>query len=105
MTNPLFYKSRLRPKGQITMPVEIRSMLRVDEGDDLLFYLDDQGRVIIERAQVIPPDQAWFWTERWQRLERAAQAEIDAGKTVKFDDIDSALAYLEQLPTQSDAED
>ena len=26
------------------------------------------------------PDQAWFWTDRWQQLEREAQEDIDAGR-------------------------
>ena len=70
-----FYKTRLRPKGQITVPPEIRSLLEVGEGDDLLFSTDENGRVLISRAQVIPPDQAWFWTERWQQMEREAEAD------------------------------
>ena len=32
---------------------------------------------------MIPPDQAWFWTERWQRMEQEAQADIEAGSLPK----------------------
>jgi len=28
--------------------------------------------------------QAWFWSERWQRLEGEAQADIDAGRVRHF---------------------
>ncbi len=73
------YKARLRPKGQITLPKEIRDLLSLDLGDDLIFFVNDKGQVVIERIQVIPPDQAWFWTERWQKMERKVQKEIEEG--------------------------
>lgn len=100
-----FYKTRLRAKGQITVPSEVRSALGAQEGDDLLFYTDAQGRVVVDRAQIIPPDQAWFWSAHWQSLERAAQADLDAGNVLEFDNVDSALAALDQIVTDENAED
>lgn len=46
--------------------------------------------------QVSYPDQAWFWTEGWQKLERKAQADIEAGRVYFFDDLESALSALDQ---------
>ena len=100
-----FYKSRLRTKGQITVPAEIRSTLGAQEGDDLVFYKDENGQVLISRAQIIPPDQAWFWSERWQRLERDAQADLNAGRVVEFSSVSEALAALDRIETVDDAED
>ncbi len=104
MMEKTFYKTRLRNKGQVTVPPEIRAALGADEGDDLLFAVDEHGRILVTRAQVIPPDQAWFWSTRWQRMERAAQADLDSGDVVAFDNVDAALAALNQL-TAEDAED
>jgi antitoxin PrlF len=104
MEEKVFYKSRLRNKGQITVPAEIRNALGVKEGEDVLFYMDERNRVILARAQVIPPEQAWFWSERWQRLEREAQADIDAGQVETFETVEDALAYLDQA-AKADAED
>jgi antitoxin PrlF len=94
MYTSTFFKSRLRQKGQVTIPGEIRSILKVEEGDDLVFSQDEQGRVIVEPARIIPPDQAWFWTERWQQMEREAQAEIDSGDVIEFETIDDAVEFL-----------
>jgi AbrB family looped-hinge helix DNA binding protein len=105
MISKSFYKSHLRAKGQITVPPEIRSALGAQEGDDLVFSTDEQGRVIISRAQIIPPDQAWFWSERWQKLEGEAEADIATGRVVTFDNLESALAALDQAVNESDAED
>mgnify|MGYP001125114878 FL=1 len=100
-----FYKTRLRTKGQITVPQEIRQMLNAEEGDDLLFSVDENGRIMMSRAQIIPPDQAWFWSERWQRIEKAAQADLEAGAVVEYMNVDDALAALDLIEATDDAED
>jgi len=100
-----FYKTRLRNKGQITVPSEIRAALGAQEGDDILFSVDDDGRILVTRAQVIPPDQAWFWSARWQRMEREAQADLDSGNAVEYGSVHDALAALDQIDAEADAED
>lgn len=90
------YKSHLRAKGQLTLPVEVREILGAEEGDDLLFRVDETGQIIVERAITIPADQAWFWTERWQKMERDAQADIDAGRVQRFSNVDEAIVELEK---------
>ena len=91
-----YFKTRVRPKGQVTWPSEIRNLLGLNEGDDLAFSLNDQGQIIITRLEVIPPDQAWFWTEQWQKAEREAQADIDAGRVHRYANIDEAVSALEK---------
>ena len=91
-----YFKTRVRPKGQVTLPGEIRNLLGVNEGDDLAFSLNEQGQVVISRLEVIPPDQAWFWTEQWQKVERDAQADIDAGRVHRYANIDETVSALEK---------
>ena len=43
---------------------------------------------------LVPADQAWYWTEEWQRGEREAEASIVAGQTLHFEDADSFKAWL-----------
>ena len=99
------YKSRLRNKGQVTVPQEIRNLLGAEEGDDLLFFTDDAGRVVVSLAQTIDPGQAWFWSNRWQRMEQEAQADLVAGRIVEYSNIAEALAALEGISAGDDAED
>ena len=96
------FKTRLRTKGQITLPVEVRDLLSLNEGDDLIFRLTEGGRIIVERAITIPAEQAWFWSERWQRMEHAAQADIDAGRVDRYASIEEAVSALEQLEDAQD---
>jgi antitoxin PrlF len=100
-----YCRTRLRPKGQITVPPDIRSLLGVGEGDDLIFFSDENGRVVISRAQVIPSEQVWFWTERWQQMEREAEADLANGRMTEHADLSSALNSLDALAKETDAED
>ncbi|MHB1731998.1 MAG: hypothetical protein ACYCU8_00820 [Ferrimicrobium acidiphilum] len=41
------------------------------------------------------PDQAWFWSERWQQMEQEADEDIAAGRVVTSAGIDELLAELD----------
>ena len=100
-----YYKTRLRQRGQITLPPEIRKKLQVREGDDVLFRVNEQGQVVVEQVQTINPEQAWFWTERWQKLEREVQEDIDAGNLLEFENVEDFIAYLHDEAKKEDAKD
>ena len=94
MEKALHVKTRIRQKGQVTLPKELRERLTLSEGDEVEFYLDERGRVVVQKVQTIPPDQAWFWTERWQKMMREAQADVDAGRVDRYESVDDALDAL-----------
>ncbi len=102
MEKPGYYKTRVRAKGQVTIPNQIRELLNVAEGDGLIFYVKE-GRVVVEREQTIDPEQAWFWSERWQQLERAAQSDIVSGRVTQYRSVEEALDALKGQ--EGDAED
>ena len=97
------YRSRLRTKGQVTLPSEVRKLLSISEGEDLIFRVDENGQVVVERAISIPADQAWFWTERWQKMEREAQADIDSGRVHRYPNVDEAISSLEKTDDAGDS--
>jgi len=41
------------------------------------------------------PDQAWFWTEKWQAGERESEEDIRAGRIESFDTMEEFLATLD----------
>ena len=98
-----YYKTRLRGRGQITLPPEIRKKLKVGEGDDVLFYVNAQGQVVMDQVHIIDPEQAWFWTERWQKFEREVDEDIAAGKLLEFEDADEFIKYLHNQVEKEDA--
>jgi hypothetical protein len=51
----------------------------------------------VERGQFIPPDQAWFWSERWQCMEREVQQDIEKNKTHPFSSVEETISFLNQV--------
>ncbi len=86
----------LRAKGQLTLPEEIRSAARLEEGDLLEAEVTPDG-ILLRPQKVIDADQAWFWTPEWQAGEREADADIAAGRVETFESGEEFLAALEAI--------
>lgn len=98
MSGTKYYRARLRAKGQITVLGEVRNILGAEGGDKLVFRIDENGRVIVERGQCISsPDQAWFWSERWQRMEREVQQDIEKNEIHAFNSDEETICFLRQV--------
>lgn len=95
--NEVEHRARLRDKGQVTLPKEVRAALDLHEGDDLVFRINENSELVIQRVFTVPQDQAWFWSERWQKMEQEAQADVEAGRVTRYNDVDSAIDALEDL--------
>jgi AbrB family looped-hinge helix DNA binding protein len=74
-------RARIRDKGQVTLPPEIRAALHVGEGDEVEFTVTEGGDVLLRGFTSVPADQRWFWTPEWQAGEREASEDIAAGRT------------------------
>jgi antitoxin PrlF len=85
--------TRLRAKGQITIPEDVRRAVHIEEGDYLEMTVQDDV-VVLRPRTVVPKAQAWFWQREWQAGEREASDDIHAGRTTSFD---SQEALLESL--------
>jgi AbrB family looped-hinge helix DNA binding protein len=86
---------QIRSNGQITLPASIRRAANLREGDALEVIVEADGSLHLIPKVVIDRAQAYFWTERWQTGEREAQADLEAGRTHRFEDIDEALDFLD----------
>jgi AbrB family looped-hinge helix DNA binding protein len=79
----------VRGKNQITLPREVVEALRVREGDEVEFTVDEAGRVTVRGMTLVPTDQAWFWDPEWQQGEREASEQIAGGRTETFADAET----------------
>ena len=84
---------KIRPKGQITLPDAVRKAANLADGDYLEVSVEE-GAVVMRPKKLIDADQAWFWTEAWQRGEREASQDIAKGRTRRSDDADAFLDTL-----------
>ena len=48
----------------------------------------------IKKAVKIPKSQAWFWSQAWQKKEKAADRDIKQGKTRTFSSVGELLDDL-----------
>lgn len=95
--------AKVRSKGQLTIPPEIRRAARLEEGDPVEFELTDEG-ILLRPKKLIDASQAWFWTPEWQAKEREADEDIAAGRTEFFESDEEFLAALERELKPLDAD-
>lgn len=85
----------LQRRGTLVLPADVRRRHHLDDpGAQVQITERDDGVIELLPLAAIPADQRWYWTERWQSMEREADADIDAGRTASFDDVDSFLDDL-----------
>jgi hypothetical protein len=55
----------------------------------------EDGVIELRPHLPVPADQQWFWTQRWQKMEREADEDIAAGRVARFDGPEDFLADLD----------
>lgn len=88
---------KVRPKAQLTLPEEVRRALRIGEGDEVEFAVQEDGTVTIRGYVSIPTDQAWFFTPEWLAGEREADEDIAARRGTAHESAEDMFAHLDTL--------
>jgi bifunctional DNA-binding transcriptional regulator/antitoxin component of YhaV-PrlF toxin-antitoxin module len=82
----------VQSRGTVALPADLRRRLRLDQRDAQIKLVEhDDGRIELVPVVAVPADQAWFWTARWQQMEREADADVAAGRTKVVDGLDELL--------------
>lgn len=68
--------AKITSKGQITLPKEIRDHLKVESGDNVVFFLNNRGEVVVDGVSGDIRDLKGFLKRRGQR--RLSVEEMDA---------------------------
>ncbi len=87
--------TRLTSGGQVTLPKEIRMKTNMQPGDFVEVQLDEEGRIILTPKKLVNANQAYFWTEEWQKEEHKADEDIKIGRVKRFKSTADAVKYLE----------
>ena len=45
----------------------------------------------------VSAQQAWFWTDRWQEMEREVDEHVERGETDRRDNLDDFIAHIDGL--------
>jgi bifunctional DNA-binding transcriptional regulator/antitoxin component of YhaV-PrlF toxin-antitoxin module len=82
----------VQARGTVALPADLRRRLRLDQPDAQIKLIEqDDGRIELVPVVAVPAEQAWFWTERWQQMEREADADIAAGRTTVVEGAEGLL--------------
>jgi len=84
----------VRKKGQITLPLSMRKKLGIRDGSIVLSKVVDDTIVLVPQ-ETVDRDQAWFWKERWQKLEAEAEKDIAEGRTKTFSSVEDLFHEIE----------
>ncbi len=86
----------VQSRGTVALPADLRRRLRLDRADAQIKLIErEDGRIELVPVVAVPADQAWFWTDRWQAMEREADADIAAGRVVVVDGVDELIGHLD----------
>jgi antitoxin MazE len=85
----------VQSRGLIAIPTSIRRNLGLDQPGAQVEVIERGGEIVLRPHVAVPADQAWFWSERWQRREREADEAIDAGRITALEGVEELLAELE----------
>jgi len=85
----------VQSRGTIALPAELRRRYHLDEqGAQVEITERDDGVLELRPALPVPADQRWFWSTRWQAIEREADEDLEAGRIEVFE---SGAAMIEEL--------
>jgi hypothetical protein len=88
-------------RGTLALPPDVRKRHHLDRpGAQVKLVEREDG--VIELLPVVPvaADQAWFWTDRWQKMEREVDEHVAAGRVVVSG---SAEDFLRDLDAELDS--
>ena len=89
----------IQSRGTLALPADLRRRLHLDQPDAQVKLIEqDDGRIELVPVVAVRADQAWFWTERWQEMEREADAAIAAGSTVVVEGVAELVEVFEPAP-------
>lgn len=90
------YILTVQSRGTVALPVDLRRRLHLDQANAQVQLIEhEDGRVELVPVVAVPADQSWFWTERWQAMEREADADVAAGRATVVDGLEGLIANLD----------
>ncbi len=80
-------------RHQVTIPKEIVEQVKLKPGDYVEVDLKG-GKIVIVPKQIIDREDAWFWSEEWQKMEREADEALAQGDYKEFENVEDLIRDL-----------
>ena len=90
------YLLSIQARGTVALPADFRQRFHLD-GPEAQIRLIDRGDGTAELVPVVavPANQAWFWTDRWQAMEREADGDAAAARSTVVEGLEALISHLE----------
>jgi len=85
----------VQTRGVIAIPPALRRQFGLDRPGAQVEVRERDGEIVLRPHVPVPSDQAWFWTERWQKMERQADDVVAVEKVTSFENVHDFLADLD----------
>lgn len=87
---------KISPQGQIRIPKKVMAALHLGPGDYVELEIEN-GQVIMKPRKLIDPTQGWYWTQEWQKSERAVDQEVQTDRcSPVFQTAEEGLTWLDE---------
>ncbi len=91
----------LQSRGVLALPRGVRARYGLDRpGAQVEVVERDDGVIELHPHLPVPADQAWFWTERWQRMEREVGEHVERGEVETFASAEEFLSSLNGVESE-----
>lgn len=88
----------LQSRGLLALPADLRRRHNLDTPGAQVELIEREDGVIELRPHLATPaDQAWFWTARWQAMEREVDDHRARGETAVHESGDDLLAHMDRV--------
>ena len=95
---PTTYYVTVQAKGTISLPAAVRRRLHLDEPGAQLELIERDDSVLELRPTLpVPAAQRWFWSERWQAMEREAEAQYARGEGRMYGTTEEFANFIDLL--------
>ncbi|MBA2429026.1 MAG: AbrB family transcriptional regulator [Thermoleophilaceae bacterium] len=86
----------LQGRGVLNLPAAVRRRHLLDEPGAQVELVEREGVIELHPQLPRPADQAWFWSARWQEMEREADEDVRAGRVARAEGVEEFLAELDE---------
>jgi (2Fe-2S) ferredoxin len=87
----------IQARGTLALPPDVRRRHHLDRpGAQVKLVERADGVIELQPAVAVPADQAWFWTERWQQMEREVDEHVAADRIVTSESVEEFLRELDE---------
>ncbi len=85
----------VQSRGLLALPRDLRARHGLDEpGAQVEVFEREDGVIELHPHVAVPADQAWFWSKRWQQMEKDVDDHVKRGEVEAFD---SSSEFLDSL--------